>query len=185
MSIFLGKKPFQRWKTNQPHHAWSVLWFGFVTPAVLIAHQCFDCSWTFSFISHSAPTSPQWLGKKLGGGDTAGRADLNWAKGYSVPYSIMQYGSSKNWGKGKRGRGVSSKVVVAQSIAGHRSACGRWRLTGFASLGFVVLFFSFLHLLNWLSLDPQVFLLLLFLFSAPLSWLRNSVVGEWAAWVGA
>lgn len=59
----------------------------------------------------------------------------------------------------KKKDGWSSKVIIAQRLAGHRSAQGGWWGIAFASLGF----FSFLHSLNCLHLDLWIFSLLLLL----------------------
>ena len=42
-------------------------------------------------------------------GDTAGIADPNWPKGYSVPYDVRL--SNKSWGKKKEGGDVQSDGV--------------------------------------------------------------------------
>ncbi|KAK4827647.1 hypothetical protein QYF61_020419 [Mycteria americana] len=66
------------------------------------------------------------VSKKLEG-DTAGTADLNWLKGWSIPYNVML--SNKNCGRGRRKLGIlASTVAIAQRLAGHRSACRSWIL---------------------------------------------------------
>lgn len=72
---------------------------------------------------------------------------------WDIPYHIMSCSALKkksDW---------SSKVVIAQRLAGNHSAQGGWWVIAFASLGF----FSFLHSLNSLHLDLWIFSLLLFL----------------------
>ena len=63
------------------------------------------------------------MGKKFGGG-TAGTADPNWPKGYSMPYNIMP---SNKTGLEEEGVGaaLASKVAIAQRLVGHWSAGGR------------------------------------------------------------
>lgn len=69
-----------------------------------------------------------------------------------IPYHIMSCSALKKKG------GWSSKVVIAQRLAGHRSAQGGWWVIAFASLRF----FSFLHSLNSLHLDLWILLFLCF-----------------------
>lgn len=59
---------------------------------------------------------------------------------------------------------ANKEVVITWRLTRHWSTCGRWQGIALASL---ILFFpsSFFQLLNCLYLNPQVFLLLLFLFS--------------------
>lgn len=72
---------------------------------------------------------------------------------WDIPYHIMSCLALK------QKSGWFSKVAIAQRLAGHCSAQGRWWVIAFASLEF----FSFLHSLNCLHLDLWIFSLLLFL----------------------
>ena len=103
--------------------------------------------------------------------------DLNWSKGYSIPYNI----TLGNKTQAAEGEGLPSKVAVAQRLAGHQSAYGKRWATPFASLVFLS---SFLHLLNCLHLELWVFLFLLFLLSPqPVGreheWVAVEVLGCW------
>ena len=71
------------------------LCFWFVPKPVLITQGCFSYRWAvltqsqglFCFSPHS--TNKRAGGAQGIGGDTAGTADPNWPKGYSVPYDVM------------------------------------------------------------------------------------------------
>ena len=82
------------------------LCFGFVLQTVLMIQGCFSYCWAvltqhqglFCFSPHS-PASRLGVHKKLWG-DTAGTADPNWPKGYSIPYDFIML-SNKSWAKKK------------------------------------------------------------------------------------
>ena len=69
------------------------------------------------------------MGKQLGE-DIAGAAELNWLKGYSMLYYIMQYktGIALQTAVEEEGGGgiLTFKVDISLRQAGHRAACGRW-----------------------------------------------------------
>lgn len=117
----------------------------------------------------SPPVSWLAVGKRLGG-NTAGTAGLNWPKGYSTLCNIMPI---IKLGGGRRGIFWVSKGAVAQWVAWHWSACGRWWVISFVLP--VGVFILFLHLLNCLDFNPQVFLLLFSLLG------RNTILC-WDPW---
>lgn len=99
------------------------------------------------------PVSRLAVGKELGG-NSAGTAGLNWSKGYSMLWNIMPDTKLRR----KKGIFQVSKGAVAQWVAWHWPVCGRWWVIYFAlPVGILILF---LHLLNCLDFNPQVFLLL-------------------------
>lgn len=61
--------------------AGMVLWFGFMAPTMLVAHQCSESNLLFYFplCPHLPPVNRLRVGKKLGGGNAAGTTEL--AKG--------------------------------------------------------------------------------------------------------
>jgi len=90
------------------------------------------------------------VGRRLGG-DTAGTADPNWPKRYSIPYSIM----------------FSNKLCVLGGSScyletGWMQVCWWGGSKWLPSHCYFLLFFLSLHLLNCLYLDPWGFLLVLF-----------------------
>lgn len=74
--------------------------------------------------------------------------------------------------------GLSSKVSVAQRLAGYQSACGK----GFAFASLPHPPQSFLHVLNYLYFGLRFFLFFLYLFS-PLSRWRERGSEQVAVWV--
>ena len=56
--------------------------------------------------------------------DEARTADLNWSKGYSLPYHIML--GNKTGVAEESWEALSSRVDIAQRLAGHRPTWGRW-----------------------------------------------------------
>lgn len=129
--------------------ACMVLRFRFVTKAVLLIQECFSNCWAvlaqnqghlcFSCCPHSQ--QHDW---RLGG-RTAGPADHHWPKGCSIPHSIILSNKTE---------GSWSKVAIAQWLAGHWSAGGRWWVMPLHQLvvGYVGFFLIFLiislHLLT-------------------------------------
>lgn len=144
---------------------------------VLGAHQWLGSCWAVLHSIRAAPislcapctTTPLPSSKQAGGersweGAQTGKlsqADL----GCTIPHNVIKLKKKGGW---------SSKVAIAQRLAGHRSARGEWWVIAFASLGF----FSFLHSLNCLHLDVGVFSLLLFLcFPCPTgSWVGTELL---------
>lgn len=105
-----------------------------------------------SLISHSAPTFPSKEGWEVRGGTQQGQ--LIWIRQGDVLYHTASSTAVNVLVEEERGKGVSSEFMVAQRIPEHWSACGRWWVTAFASLGSLFVwsvFFFPLHLLNCLS----------------------------------
>jgi len=83
-----------------------MLCFGFRTKTMLITHQWFSCCWTvlyrakdvyfFSFLY--SPASEGRGDPKEMWGDRIRTSDLNWTKGYSIPYDITWKESLKKEG---------------------------------------------------------------------------------------
>jgi len=69
-----------------------------------VAEECFHSVKPFSF-SHSVPASELAGDGQEGEMGTAGSADLNLLKGYSIPYDVAL--SNKHPRKGRGNRGVS------------------------------------------------------------------------------
>ena len=72
---------------------------GFRRKTMLITHQCFSYGWAVLYRAKDIPVSQflvlsckwRWLrGHKELGWDRSRTADLNWPKGYSIPYNILQ-----------------------------------------------------------------------------------------------
>ena len=90
------------------------------------------------------------MGKQLGG-DTAGTADPNQPTQHPVPYDVVLSNKTRGgWWE------AVGEAAIAQKLAGHLPACGRWRVIAFESLG-LVLIFSVLRSLDYLYLDLRVF----------------------------
>lgn len=96
-----------------------MLCFWFVSKTVLIKHWWLSCCWTVLtlsqglFITHSAqPVCSLGMHEKLRG-DITGTADLNWPKGYPIPYYVIL--SNKRWER-KVGRRWCSELqhLIAQ-----------------------------------------------------------------------
>ena len=64
------------------------LCFGFVLEVLVIAEQYLNRVMACSASHPTPPTSRLGVHKKLRG-NTAGTADSNWPKGYSMPYDIL------------------------------------------------------------------------------------------------
>lgn len=95
----------------------------------MIAEQCLR-SIRASPVSHSAPpASGVRAGERLGG-DQPGEVTQVGRRGYSVQCNLM---SPIKTDGGRRG-GLASKVAVAQRLAEHWSACGRWSASSFVLL---------------------------------------------------
>lgn len=109
------------------------------------------------------PTLPQqWVG--LGwarGWERTHQGQLTWTRQRgSSPYDIGSCTAIKARGRRRGWEVLPSNVYTAWRLPDYWSGLGRWWVTAFASL----FFFSFLYLFNCLHLNPQGFLLLLFLF---------------------
>lgn len=118
--------------------------FTFITKAVLLARQCFSCHWTVPAQPQSLPQFSSCPPQQLGWGQAGARerTGLGQLTQSDMPCSAML--SSKIWGH-------LSKGVSSRRSTGHHSA-GRWWL-----LFHHLWFYSFLHFLNCLYLNPGVF----------------------------
>lgn len=96
-----------------------VLCFEFRRKILLRARWCFTYGW--------AVLTTFWLvillaNKKAGFSQEEGRtADLNWSKGYSIPYSVMQ--NYKLWGAGKAKVAHCWGTGLALVIVGGKQLC--------------------------------------------------------------
>jgi len=81
-----------------------------------------------------------WGGHKKLGGDTAGTADPNWPKGYSIPYDITLCKIKLREGGGSGGHTWSDGVFSSQVTIRCDAALHSWRWPTSAAYEFLVCF---------------------------------------------
>lgn len=157
-----------------------VLWFGFEAPAALVAQQCVDYSWTFSYFPlcpHLPSVSRPRVGKKLVEGRTQWRS-LTWTGQRDILYHTASCTAIKTGGRGRKGE--TGVFQVGGCSENTWTLVCLWDLLPLHHLVLFAGFFIFPSLFK-LSLNPQVSLLSLFWFSDPSCWCRDGVGAEWAA----
>lgn len=146
--------------------ACGVLCFRPLTKTVMITHQCFSYGWTAPAqhrghlcFSLCPQTEEAGVGRSLAG-DTAGTADWDWPRCYSVPDNFMFRSYTGV---------VFSKAAIPWRLPGHQFVGGKQWVIVFASPFFFLLSFFFSPSLIQLPLSqPKSFSsFLLFWFSPP------------------
>lgn len=112
---------------------------------VLITYQCLGVAEQALWVSRCAPARRLRVCKRLES-DTARTPDPSWPKGHSIP-QISCLAIQKK---------CSLSKDFTCRLAGHQSACGRWRIMDCLCIICFYFFFFLLHLLNCLYLNPQV-----------------------------